>query len=140
MNPSVISDQTFWKTWKTIFSKQRNFGNKIKIVENEEIIDNDTEVAEEVNSFYKIALVSLDIHWNQNTAENVENISHSVDTLIKKFEFHSSILLIKNRIGKNISQNFFCFNEVIKAEVLKEINSIKSKKATTFNIITSKIL
>ena len=63
-------------------------------------------------------MTSLNIHGNQKTVENVENISHSVDTSIKKFEFHPSILLIKNRIGKNVSQNLFCFNEVIKAEKL----------------------
>ena len=82
----------------------------------------------------------LDIHGNQYTVENVENISDPVDKGIKKFEFHPSILLIKNRIDKNISPNLFCFNEVTKAEVLKEINSVNNKKATPFSAIPSKIL
>ena len=60
-----------------------------------------------------------------------------VDKAIKKFKFHPSILFIKNRIGKNISQNLFCFNEVTKAEVLKEINYINNKKATLFDTIPS---
>ena len=34
----------------------------------------------------------------------------------------------------------FCFNEVTKTEVLKEINSINNKKANSFNTIPSKIL
>ena len=49
-------------------------------------------------------------------------------------------MLIKNKIGKNVSQNLFCFNEVTKAEVLKEINYINNKKANPFNTIPSKIL
>ena len=49
-------------------------------------------------------------------------------------------MLIKNRICKNVSWNLFCFNEVTKAEVLKEINSINNKKANPFNTIPSKIL
>ena len=49
-------------------------------------------------------------------------------------------MLIKNKIGKNVSQNLFCFNEVTKAEVLKEINSINNKKATPFSAIPSTIL
>ena len=57
-----------------------------------------------------------------------------------RFEFHPSILLIKNKVGKNFSQNLFCFNEVTKAEVLEEINSINNKKANSFNTIPSKIL
>ena len=52
LNPSVISDQTFWKTIKTTFSKQGNYENKIKIVKNEEIIDDNTKVAEEPNNFH----------------------------------------------------------------------------------------
>ena len=85
-------------------------------------------------------MASLDIHGNQYTVGNVKNISGPVDKAIKKIEFHSSISLTKNRIAKNISKNLLCFNEVAKAEVLKEINYINNKKATTFNKIPSKIL
>ena len=67
-------------------------------------------------------------------------MSDPVEKAIKKFEFHPSILLIKNKIGKNVSQNLFSFNEVTKVEVLKEINHIKNKKANPFNTILSKIL
>ena len=55
-------------------------------------------------------------------------MSDSVDKAIKKIEFHPSILHIKNRIGKNISQNLFCFNEVTQAEVLKETIILTIKK------------
>ena len=141
LNLSVISDnRKFWKTVKPLFSNKGNYGNKIKLVENEEIIDDDTKVAEELNNFFKTAVASLDIHGNPYTVENVENMSDPVEKAIKKFEFHPSILLIKNKIGKNVSQNLFCFNEVTKAEVLKEINYINNKKANPFNTIPSKIL
>ena len=47
LNPSVISDNwKFWKTVNPLFSNKGNYGNKIKLVENEEIIDDDTKVAE----------------------------------------------------------------------------------------------
>ena len=39
----------------------------IKLVENEEIIDDDTKVAEELNNFFKTAVTSLDIHRNPYT-------------------------------------------------------------------------
>ena len=67
-------------------------------------------------------------------------MSDPVEKTIKKFEFHRSIWLIKNRIGKNVSPNLFSFNEVRKVEVLKEINYINNKKANPFNKIPSKIL
>ena len=67
-------------------------------------------------------------------------MSESVEKAIKKIEFHPSIFLIKIKIGKNVFQNLFCFNEARKAEVLKEINYINNKKANPFNTIPSKIL
>ena len=103
-NPSVISDnRKFGKTVKPLFSNKGNYGNKIKSVENEEIID------AELHNFFKTAVASLDIHRNPYTVENVENMSDPVEKAIKKFEFHPSILLIKNKIGKNVSQNLFLF-------------------------------
>ena len=105
---------------KTVFSNKGNYGNKIELVENEEIIDDDTKIAAELNNFFKTALTSLDIHGNPHTVENVENMSDPVEKAIEKFKFHPSILLIKNRIGKNVSRNLFCFHEGTKAEVLKK--------------------
>ena len=112
----------------------------MKLAENEEIIDDDAKVAEELNNVFKKAVASLDIHGNPYTVENVEYMSDPVEKAIRKFKFHPSILLIKKKIGKNVSQNLFCFNEVKKAEVLKEINSISNKKANPFYTIPSKIL
>ena len=99
--------ERFGKTVIPLFSNKGNYGKKIKLVENEETIDDDTEVAEELKHFFKTVVASLDIHGNQYTVENVKNISDPVDKAIKPFEFHPSILLIKNRIGKTISQNLF---------------------------------
>ena len=54
LNPSVVSDnRKFWKTVKLLFSSKGSYGNKIKLVENEEIIDGDTKVAEELKNFFK---------------------------------------------------------------------------------------
>ena len=54
LNPPVVSDnRKFWKTVKPHFSKNGNYGNKIKLVEIEEIIDDDTKVAEELDNFFK---------------------------------------------------------------------------------------
>ena len=88
LNPSVISDnRKFWKTVKPLFSNKGNYGNKIKLVENEEIIADDTKIAEELNNFFKTALTSLDIHGNLHTVENVENMSDSVEKAIKNSNF-----------------------------------------------------
>ena len=58
---------------------------------------------------------------------------------MKEFEFHPSILLIKNKIGEKVSPNLFSFSEVTKAEVLKETNLINDKKTTPSNAMPPKI-
>ena len=65
LNLSVISDnRKFWKTVKPLFSNKENYGNETKLVENEEIIDDDTKVAKELNNLFKTAVDTLDIHVN----------------------------------------------------------------------------
>ena len=125
---------------KPLFSNKGNFGNKIKLVESREIIDEDADIAEELNNFFKNTVASLNIHENKHIVENIENINDLVDKAIKNFEFHPSILLIKNKIGEKVSPNLFSFSEVTKAEVLKEINLINYKKATPSNTMPPKIL
>ena len=79
LNSSVISDnQKFWKTVKLLFSNKGNYGNKIKLVENEEIINDDTKVAEELNNFFKTAVAFLGVHGNPYVVGNVGNMSDPV--------------------------------------------------------------
>ena len=76
LNPSVISDnRKFWKPIKPLFPNKGNYANKIKLVENEEIIDDDTKVAGELNNLFQTVVASLDIHGNPHTVENVGNMS-----------------------------------------------------------------
>ena len=108
LSPSVISDnRTFWKTLKPLLSNKGNYGNKIKLLENEESIDDDTKVAEELNNFFKTEVASLDIYRDSYTVENIENMSDLVEKPIKKIEFHPGILLIKNKIGNNVFKIYF---------------------------------
>ena len=46
---------------------------QIKLPENEEIIDDDTKIAEEVNNFFKKNRMAFSyIHINQYTVENIK--------------------------------------------------------------------
>ena len=90
LNLSVISgNRKFWKIVKLLFSNKGNYGNKIKLVENEEIINDDTKVAEELNNFSKTAVAFSDIHGNPYTVENVGNMSDPVGKAIKKIRISS---------------------------------------------------
>ena len=88
-------------------SNKGNCGNKIKLVENEEIIDDDTKVTEELNNFLKTAVASLDIHGNPYTVENVENMSDPVEKALKTIRISSKYFAFKNKTSLSVSQNFF---------------------------------
>ena len=98
------------------------------------------DIAEELNNFFKNAIASLNIHENKYIVENIENINDPVDKAIQKFEFHPSILRIKNKIREKVSPNLFSFSQVTKAKVLKEINLINNKKGYSVKCNTSKDL
>ena len=48
LNTSVVSDnKTFWKVIKTFFTNKSTFGRNIKLIEKEEILKYNTEIAEQ---------------------------------------------------------------------------------------------
>ena len=70
-------------------------------------------------NLFKTAVTSLDIHGNQYTVEKVENIVMLLIKQKKKSWISSKHFTYqKNIIGKNISSNLFCFNEITTTEVL----------------------
>ena len=53
IEPIVLDNKLFWKNVKPHFSNKGDYGSKIKLVEKEEIIDDDTKIAGEINNFFK---------------------------------------------------------------------------------------
>ena len=65
LNPSLATDnKLFWKTVKPLFSDQGNYGDDIKQVEEEEVLQNESEIAEKLNEFFKNAVCTLGIIEN----------------------------------------------------------------------------
>ena len=64
LNPSfVTNNKRFWKSVKPFFFDTGNYGANIKLVK-EEILQNDSEIAEELNEFFKNAVSPLGITEN----------------------------------------------------------------------------
>ena len=55
----VTDNWLFWKTVKPFFSDKKNYGAKIKLVGEEEVLQNDSEIAEKLNEFFKYAVSIL---------------------------------------------------------------------------------
>ena len=97
---------------KTIFLTNKSiFGRNIKLIEKEEILKDDTEIAEELNLFFSNAVKSLNV---------IEN-TYITNRVSYKFKTHPSVLIIKDKI---LQGNKFSFTEVFQSEIEKEIKNL----------------
>ena len=90
---------------KPLFSNKGkgSYNANIKITDKDEIIQNDEKVAETLNCFFKNAVSSLKLNENLFAIiDKHENIQDPIEKIIVKYQFHPSILIIKNKI-KNTS-------------------------------------
>ena len=140
LNTSFVNDnRLFSKRVKPFFSNKGSSGNKIKLVENDELLQDDKNSAEEMNNFFKNAVLTLDIKENSYiTNHNIPYITDAIEKAIAKYKFHPSILLIKGKA--KCEANSFDFVPVTVNDVEKEIKKLNPNKATTFNTIPLKTL
>ena len=102
-----LDNKKFWKNVKPLYSDKGGSGQNITLVNGKEIISNDKEVAETLNSFFRYAVKSLDLNINADLLNNVStNVSYDpIDHIIEEFAAHPSILKI-NEMVKPITFNF----------------------------------
>ena len=120
-----LDNKKFFDTIKPLFSKSISSKQNITLVEDNELITEDKEVAEKFNKFFIATVSSLDITENKDLLTDHTNIDDPVEIAVKKFENHPSILDIK----KNVTiKTLFSFSQVNAAEMLLEINELDRKK------------
>ena len=132
-----LDNKKFYDTVKPLFSKSVIGKQKITLVENDNLITADEEVAEKFNKYFIATVSSLSITENKDLLTDNSDIEDPVERAVKKFENHPSILDIKRNVSVS---SFFTFSEVNAAEMLLEINDLDEKKAGTFMNIPAKRL
>ena len=111
---------------KPFFSNKGDLGPNIKLVEKNELIQNDQEIANELSTFFKDTVKNLNINENPYMTNQVSDDSlDPVEKCINKFKFHPSILLIKNRIK---IRNLFSFHALDRNDMMIELLKIDPKK------------
>ena len=134
---NVLDNKNFWKNIKPLFSDKSPKDKTIAIVHENEVYSDDKEVSELLNQFFKDAVTNLQITENRFLLNNTDSLCEdTIDNAINKFEFHPSILKIKEKVILST----FNFIEPSLDEVEKEIKALNPKKANTFNNIPTKIL
>ena len=123
---------------KPFFSNNVSNVNTIKLVEKDEIIQCETQVANTLNSFFENAVSKLNITENKYILNHdYLNIVDPIDKAIVKYELHPSILTIKEKIGNS---NSFYFEQIGLLKIGNEIKNINTKKASSYGNIPPKIL
>ena len=108
------------------------------MVKGNNLLQDDSEVAEETNNFFKEDVPTLDVNENSFIINpNSIIISYPTEKAISKYKFHPSILLINDKI---VNQNKFSFKLISKLDIDKEVHLINPKKASTSDSIPPKIL
>ena len=108
------------------------------VTDTDEIIQNDKKVAETLNSFFENAVSSLKLNENSFVInDKLKGIQDPIKKIIVKYQFHPTILIIKNKI-KNT--NTFGFKHAMLSDIKNKIKGLNPNKGTTYNNIPTKII
>ena len=133
----ITDNKKFWKTVKPAFSDKPHQSKKIVLVDNDDIISNDADIAETINKFFVTIAESLSIRETPNKPASTEGLPDPVFAAINKFSNHPSIIKIKDTCHRSES---FSFRTFTRQEIEIEIANLNSKKATTFKDVPPKLL
>ena len=123
-NKNFTDNKKFWKTVKPLFSNSNGGSRKVTLVDGEEIISNDDELAKTFNDFFINSVKNMNINGNEAVLTDVGALKDPVDIALKKFECHPSILNIKEKV---IVESTFSFSEVGCVDMALEVKQDKNK-------------
>ena len=122
-------NKKFWQHVKPLFSGKSKSKTDICIVENETVITEKGKVAEIMNNYFIEAVQNLKTEkfaceTEQDTQD--ENIDEAIESILKTYRSHPSILKIREHIQV---KNKFIFSDTTADEIYSKIKSLDPKKA-----------
>ena len=102
---NATDNKNFWKTVKPFLPDKVTTFPQITLVENDEIISDESKDANSFSNLFENALHSLGIKTNEYSNNNYV-LKNPVEIAIKKYEQHPSTNLIKESITNNESFHF----------------------------------
>ena len=130
----------FWQNVKPLFSDKQEVKNRnIIIIENDTVISNKTDLAEKFNNYFIEAVENLEIEHFVSENEDANIIGHEdvINTIIRNYRSHPSILKIKENVRID---NKFEFIDMTSDEIETEIKKLDPKKASMEDDIPAKVL
>ena len=132
-------NKTYWKTVKPFLSDKIVSKEQITLVENKEIISEDSDAAQTLNYFFSNIVTNLKIPIYVNSNSNLENVADPIIKLILKYRDHPGMLAI-GEVCKEKSDSPFLFTGIDKEEILKEILNLDTSKTCQDTNVPTKIL
>ena len=116
---NITDNKTFRKTVKPFLSDKCALSSRISLVSGDEIISDDTEIAESINNYYKNAVGKLGLKEYENSFDiNENNNLDPVDIITEKYKNHPSIKIINENIQFD---SRFSFKEISEDDIKKEL-------------------
>ena len=109
----------------------------ITLVNNNNIILSEVEIAEKLNVFFSNIVKELNIKVKEDLLCNVSNINDPAEKAIQKYKNHPSIQIMKVTFDSNKT---FSFDLVLSDTIFKEMVSLDTKKTTHSNDVPTKII
>ena len=131
----MTKNRTFWKTAKPFLTDKTHKTSRITLIEEERVISQDHLIAKTFNEYF-INIPIKNMPKNQEYESFDSSEGNPVSSIIKKYQNHPSIKLIKT---KNKSKTFR-FRETNTDEIKKFIEKLDPKKASQKSDMSTNIL
>ena len=129
----VGKDKNFWKTFKPLFTDKKSGQNKIALVENENIVNDDKIICEILNSYFVNITDTLPTTAPPESDIEITSTTDCELHSIQKYRNHPSIVRIKENVGV---VDKYEFNFVAPIDVWNEINQLNDSKESSGEIPT----
>ena len=142
LDPNKVCDnKKFWSIVKPLFSEKCINNTNITLIENNDIINDDVEVAHKLNDFFSTAVSKLDNNINNNIIiDDDDDGTDQIMKAINKYRIHPSIIKIKESQSNLENKSLFSFTCTSYESVYNEIIALNPSKAASKNSIPTKIL
>ena len=131
----MTENRTFWKTVKPFLTDKTNKTSRITLIEEERVISQDHLIVKTFNKYF-INIPIKNMPKNQEYEIFDTSEENPVSSIIKKYQNHTSIKLIKT---KNKSKTFR-FRKTNTNEIKKFIEKLDPKKSSQKSDMSSNIL
>ena len=133
----MCDNKKFWVVAKPLLSNKVVYNERITLVVDGKIIENDKNTASILNEFFSNIITTLGIPQYNETEPMNQNIGDPLMKTVMNDRFHPSIVAIKKSCNSGLS---FSFCQVEHDEIMKEINNLKTNKATQSTDIPTKLI